>query len=77
MNKDEIIAKVKALNLPKNSYIVFGSCPLAIAGLREANDIDLLVSEEIFLKLKTVGWRETLKKPKPSLPRLDQIPLKS
>lgn len=63
MQKEEIIAKVKTLNLPKNSYVIFGSCPLAIAGLREAKDIDLLVSKEIFEKLKNNGWQELLKSP--------------
>lgn len=61
MKKEEIIAKVKALNFPENSYIVFGSCPLAVAGLREANDIDLLVSKDIFFKLKENGWQELYK----------------
>lgn len=63
MQKDEIITKVKALNLPKNSYVVFGSSPLAVAGLRPANDIDLFVSKEVFLKLKEAGWRELQKSP--------------
>ena len=61
MLKSEIVAKVKALALPKNSYVVFGSCPLAAAGIREANDIDLLVSEEIFKKLRVAGWEELQK----------------
>lgn len=61
MQKEEIIAKVKKLNLPKNSYVIFGSCPMAVAGLREARDIDLLVSKEIFAKLKKDGWQEMLK----------------
>lgn len=61
MNKEEIIAKVKTLNLPKNSYVVFGSCPLAAAGLREANDIDLFVSKEVLVKLKESGWQELYK----------------
>jgi len=61
MEKEEIIAKVKSLNFPKNSYVVFGSCPLAIAGLREAKDIDFLVSKELFVKLKASGWTELRK----------------
>ncbi len=56
--KEEIIAKVKTLNLPTGSYVVFGSCPLAIAGIRKANDIDFLVSGELFARLKKAGWRE-------------------
>lgn len=58
MLKEEIIAKVKYLNLPKGSYVVFGSAPMALAGIREANDIDLLVSKEVFEQLKKHGWQE-------------------
>ena len=63
MTKEEIITKVKTLNLPKGSYIVFGSCPMAVLGIREANDIDLLVSQEIYEKLKKDGWEEIDKGP--------------
>jgi len=61
MTVTEIIAKVKSLNLPTNSYIVFGSCPLAAAELREANDIDLFVSKELFKNLGQSGWQELQK----------------
>ncbi len=64
MKKEEIIGKVKALHLPEGSYVVFGSCPLAIAGIREANDIDLLVSKETLAKLREDGWQELRKGPK-------------
>jgi hypothetical protein len=63
MIKEEIISKVKTLNLPKGSYVFFGSCPLAVAGIREANDIDLMVSEELFTKLSGAGWQEQYKGP--------------
>lgn len=63
MTKKDIITKVKALKLPKDSYIVFGSCPLAIAGIREVNDIDLLVSPEVYKKLRSEGWRKVYKGP--------------
>ena len=58
MTKDEIIAKVKALNLPKKSYVVFGSCSMAALGIREAQDIDMLVSKTVFDMLKRAGWQE-------------------
>jgi hypothetical protein len=64
MTVDEIVDKVKALNLPSNSYVVFGSCPLAAAGIRQANDIDMLVSEPVFENLKQRGWPEAKKSPK-------------
>lgn len=63
MTKDEVISKVKALQLPKDSYVVFGSCPLAVAGIREVKDIDLLVSKEVLAELKKAGWEETYKAP--------------
>ena len=57
MTQEEIISKVKELNLPKGSYVVFGSCPMTIAGIREAGDIDMLVSKEVFDDLRTKGWK--------------------
>lgn len=57
MKKNEIIEKVKALGLPGGEYVVFGSCPLAIAGIREAGDIDMLVSDSLWEQLKREGWQ--------------------
>lgn len=56
MTKQEIIAKVKGLKLPEDSYVVFGSCPMALAGIRESNDIDMLVTKEVFTSLGMAGW---------------------
>jgi len=57
MKREEILRKIRELNLPKDSYVVFGSCPLPVASLREANDIDLLVEKELLKKLRQDGWR--------------------
>ena len=65
MTKNEIIAKVKALNLPTNSYIVFGSCPMAVAGLRESSDIDLFASDKVLASLKETGWEQSDEGDKP------------
>lgn len=61
MNLQEIITKVKELGLPEGSYVVFGSCPLAAAGLREAGDIDMLVTAEVFRGLGVAGWKRVNK----------------
>jgi 8-oxo-dGTP pyrophosphatase MutT (NUDIX family) len=42
------LQSLKALNLPSNSYAITGSGPLAIRGLREAHDIDLIVKENLW-----------------------------
>lgn len=58
MTKQEIIDKVKSLSLPTGEYVVFGAAPMAIAGLRSANDIDMLVSIELWQNLQAAGWVE-------------------
>jgi len=63
MNVREIIANVKSLNLPEGSYIVYGSGPMAAAGIRESGDIDMLVNKKVFDRLKREGWQEINKGP--------------
>ena len=58
MTKDKIIAKVKGLGWPQGEYVVFGSCPLAVAGIRESGDIDMLVTDDLLGKLKqSPNWK--------------------
>lgn len=64
MTKQEIIEHVRALRLPEGSYVVFGSCPLAAAGIREAGDIDLLVSSKVLDQFIRAGWKQVDKGPK-------------
>lgn len=66
MNKEEIIQKVKLLDLPPHSFVVFGSGPLAAAGIRKTQDIDMVVTPAVFSLLKDHGWTVT---DKPSLER--------
>ncbi len=44
--------KLKLLNLPKSKFAIFGSGPIAIRGLREARDIDVIVKKELWDELK-------------------------
>ena len=53
-----LIDEVKKLNLPIGQYIVFGSGPLQIHGIRETRDIDLLVLPVLYDQLKNDGWEE-------------------
>lgn len=53
-----IIEEVKALNLPEGEYVVVGSGALSVRGIREHDDIDLQVSDELYEKLKADGWEE-------------------
>ena len=59
MNFDEIKRKVKELNLPIGKYALFGSVPMAVHGIRESKDIDLIVMPELFAMLEATGaWKE-------------------
>ena len=43
--------ELKKLNLPKDKYIIFGSGPMAIRGIRDSEDIDVLVTKALFEEL--------------------------
>lgn len=61
MKKEELITKVKSLHLPKGQYIVYGAAPLAVYGIREARDIDMYVSPELYKDLEAKGWKKVQK----------------
>lgn len=52
----DIFYEVEKLNLRKNEFVVLGSGILAALGIRNADDIDLLIQPELFEKLKKEGW---------------------
>jgi hypothetical protein len=56
MNSTEVLVNVQQLGLPADSYVVFGSAPMVMAGLRETDDIDLFVTEPLFEQLAGRGW---------------------
>lgn len=43
-----LLDKLDAYGLDKSSYVIFGSGPLGIRGIRESNDIDLIVTKDLF-----------------------------
>ena len=52
-NKRDLLKLVDQLELPKTEYYILSSGSLLLYGLREfAGDLDLCVSNEIFVKLK-------------------------
>ena len=52
--------KIAELDLPKGSYIVVGSGILGALGIRESDDIDLVVSEAVFQNISRLGWKQGL-----------------
>lgn len=51
--------ELATLNLPPNSFVVVGSGILNALGIRESNDIDLIVTPEVFASLEQRGYAES------------------
>lgn len=58
MKKETLISIIKSLNLPEGRYIVAGSASIAIHDLKDAHDIDIVVSPEVFDAYKSRGFEE-------------------
>jgi hypothetical protein len=57
-----LIDEIKKLNFQSKDFIIVGSGPMVIRGLKELNDIDIVVSKELFNeckkddKWKQISW---------------------
>lgn len=57
-----IVERFQHLNLPASQCVVIGSGILDALNLRESDDIDLVVTEELFEQLReSRGWREEIR----------------
>jgi hypothetical protein len=52
----EISDKVRALGLPIGKYVVVGGAMEAF-GIRKAKDLDIVVTEDLFMELMQKGWK--------------------
>ena len=58
---NQVIKTLRQLALPSDQYAVFGSGLLDVLGIRKSNDIDLIVTENLFRELSVCGeWRKML-----------------
>ena len=53
-----MLDRVRALSLPEGEYIVIGSGVMDALGLRESQDVDLVVSSQLFIELRSRGWKK-------------------
>lgn len=51
-----IFEEVEKLNFPINEYIIVGSGIMAVKEIRDAYDLDIVVSQKLFEKCKNSGW---------------------
>jgi hypothetical protein len=50
-NIHKFLEELKSLNFPIGEYVIVSSGPMAIRGIRECSDLDLIVSDSLFEKL--------------------------
>lgn len=59
-NNQRLFRKVKELGLPRGEYALFGSAPMGIRGIKECNDVDIIVTEKLWQEYLTKpGWEYT------------------
>jgi hypothetical protein len=54
----DIFERVRKFNFPVGQYAVFGSGLLDVWGIRKAVDLDIIVTPELYNRLKKDGWQE-------------------
>ncbi len=47
-NIQKFLEELKLLNLPIGEYVIVSSGPMAMRGIRECGDLDLLITEKLF-----------------------------
>jgi hypothetical protein len=52
----DVFTRIAQLHFPKGEYIVVGSALMEIKGIRETQDLDVVVSSQLFAKCKSEGW---------------------
>lgn len=68
--------QLKNLGLPKGEFVIFGSGPLAIRGIRENHDIDILVTESLWKKFaKHYAVKRTKRGEKIQIKDIEIIPI--
>lgn len=50
---DKLLNEFRKLKLPDGEYAIYGSGPLAIRGIRDIQDLDVIVLDQLYQRLKT------------------------
>ncbi|WP_174493388.1 zinc ABC transporter substrate-binding protein [Acinetobacter sp. Marseille-Q1623] len=62
MNKQELLNEIQKLEFPNTDFIIVGGGALVIRNLRETSDLDIVVTAELFEKLKNDNkWSYTIR----------------
>lgn len=72
-NLGKLLKKFKKLNLPDGEYAIYGSGPLGARGIRDVNDLDVIVSNGLYLKLKE-KYSKNFKKDRITIGKIEIYP---
>ncbi len=50
-NFSKLLNELKKLDLPNNEFAVFGSGPMAVRGIKDSGDLDIVVKSQLWVKL--------------------------
>lgn len=57
-HNQQLLNRLRDLNLPDGKYIVFGSGAMMIRGLKDGHDLDVFVSKDLYEEYKNKeGWK--------------------
>lgn len=45
---NNLFNQLKQLNFPKGKFAIFGSAPMAVRGIRKSNDLDIIVTQDLW-----------------------------
>ncbi len=57
-DRHSVLDDLAELHLPTGSYMVMGSGILDALNIRSAEDVDLVLSDDVYEHLREVGWRD-------------------
>ena len=58
MDFKDFLEELRKLKLPNDQYAIFGSGPLAVRDIREAEDLDIIVTEGLYKELESKYRKE-------------------
>jgi len=51
MKFEKLLEELKRLRLPADKFAIFGSGPMSVRGMRESNDLDIIVKKDLWDRL--------------------------
>lgn len=60
MNREELFSIIGELEFPPSQYAVFGGACLTANSIRDTNDLEIFVCNQLFQRLIDLGWEQRI-----------------